>query len=367
MENKSKKILFLINKLGVGGAERVFVNDVNALNGMGFDVYLATLFGRQEDQTMLSEVNIPSQNIFHINSKNIKDFSLYKKLISILKDEKIDKIISTLNEANLVARVVSLLLPKLDVFIREANVAGPKPIKFKFLDILLNLFVRKIICVSEEVRKSLQKYQPFYKNKMVVLMNGVFVPNVEKNYDSSSKVVKILNVGSLNPKKGQTYFIEALGKIKKEGVAFEACIYGKGIEESNLKNRIIEMGLENDISIKSPVPQAQLSKEYLGADIFVLSSLWEGCPNVLLEAMAHGTASVSTDVSGARDIVVDGESGFVVPIRDVDFMSRRIIELAKDPGLRETFGIAAKNRILHEYSIDKHIKRLINFIYEEAC
>jgi glycosyltransferase involved in cell wall biosynthesis len=364
VETKNKKILFVINKLGVGGAERVFVNDVNSLHDLGYDVRIVTLFGGVEDQSLLKDLRLPNDRVHHLNSGGVFDPSVIYGLAKIVRKNKIDIVYSTLNESNIVTRVVKIFSPQTKVFIREANVAEPKPFSFKVLDIILNIFASRIVCVSEEVRQSLKKYLPMYVSKMTVLMNGVDLPSGQKIYSESTNGVKILNVGSLNPKKGQRYLIDASAILRDRGSNFELHIYGRGREQQNLEALINSLNLDKFVFLHEPVTYQELSQKYFDADIFVLSSLWEGCPNVLLEAMAHGTASVTTLVSGAKDIVENGKCGMFANVGDAISLAQKIEILINDHELRKKIGIAGKQCICQNYSVDQHVKRLL-LIFEE--
>lgn len=348
----------------MGGAERVFVNDVNSLFDSGHDVRMITLFGQVEDQPLLKELRVPNDRVQHLNGSGVFDPSVIYGLAKLVRKHKIDIVYSTLNEANIVSRVVKIFSPQTKVFIREANVAEPKPFWFKVLDVILNIFVCKIICVSEEVKISLKKYLPMYESKMTVLMNGVDLPSGQKIYSERTNGAIILNVGSLNPKKGHKHLIEASAILRDKGLNFEMHIYGRGKEKQNLEGLIKLLKLNEMVFLHEPVTYRELSQKYFDADIFVLSSLWEGCPNVLLEAMAHGTASVTTLVSGAKEIVENGKCGMFANVGDASSLAQKIEILINDYELRKKIGISAKKRIESDYSMQAHLLKLLKIFNE---
>jgi GalNAc-alpha-(1->4)-GalNAc-alpha-(1->3)-diNAcBac-PP-undecaprenol alpha-1,4-N-acetyl-D-galactosaminyltransferase len=365
MSENNKKILFLINNLGVGGAEKVFVKTANALIERGYNVYFAFLFGDKSEQILLPELNVSQDNIFYCKVKNYFDVYSLRKLNNFIKINKINTIYSTLNQANIFSRFIKILNHKIKVIIREANVAGPKPFSFKILDIILNIFVKKIICVSDEVKISLLKYQPFYKHKMIVLMNGVEIPKQKKVYENLNLPINILNVGSLTKKKGQKYLIEACAVVQKQMPdSFELNIVGSGVEKDNLKNQIIKLGLDGKIAIIGSLPDDELQKYYLSSDIFVLSSIWEGCPNVLLEAASFGLACVSTDVSGVKDIVKNNISGKLVPTKDAFRLAESIMFFIKNSDQLKIYGDKVRKITEDAFSMNLYINKFINLINE---
>jgi len=97
------------------------------------------------------------------------------------------------------------------------------------------------------------------------------------------------------------------------------------------------------------------------ADVFVLPSLWEGMPVSVMEAMATGLPVVGTDVPGIRELVVDGDTGFLAPGRDPAALAERIERLARDASLRFRMGEAGRRRVMTEFALDTMVRR-----YEEA-
>lgn len=359
-----KKILFLINKLGIGGAERVFIKDANSLTSKGYSVHFAFVYGKEKDQILLPNLNIDKQNIYYCKSSGVFDFTAILKLSKYIKNNGINTVYATLNESNFVARLLKLFNPSIKVVIREANVAGPKPLKYKILDILMNFLVYKIICVSEEVENSLKIYQPFYSYKMEVLTNGINVPEKYKEYSQEIKLpIQIINVGSLTPKKGHKYLIEACSIIEKNYPrSFCLIIIGEGQERGRLEKLIRDLDLEEKVFLLGSMSPNQVSEYYLKSDLFILSSLHEGCPNVLLEAMAHGLVSISTKVSGVAGILDSGNYGKIVCAGDSHSIANEILFFINNYISTKYLGKSARDRAINLFSQEAHINRLISII-----
>lgn len=104
---------------------------------------------------------------------------------------------------------------------------------------------------------------------------------------------------------------------------------------------------------------------YTGAfDIQVLTSRFEGFPNALLEGMAAGNPMVVTDAGGSPEIVVDGETGFVVPVGDVEAIAGAITRLIEDPALRRRMGEAGRKRVEECFTTDRLVANMTR-LYEE--
>ena len=367
MRPANPKILFLISKLKTGGAESNFVNQINYLTKAGYDIYLG--IACQTDLSLnpfYKKINLPEEKKITFGFKHIYDFNKYLALNKFLQKENIKIIYSTLEDANIIARLVKIVNWKIKVFIREANDARVKTFKNKILDIILNFFTAKIIAVSRGVKNSLLKYQPMHKNKITVLENGVVMPKIdpEEVYaGKSQEEIIILTVGNLNKQKNQLYLLEIFNEIVNAGnlkLKLKLIIVGEGGLRERLERFIIDKRLEGKIILAGQIDQDKLRAYYLKAHIFVLTSLWEGCPNVILEAMAYGLPVVSTRVSGAEDIIIDKQSGFLVEMSEKEIFKEKVIQLVGDEESRERIGRVAYRRVKENYTIDKNVKELIN-------
>ncbi|MFA4890436.1 MAG: glycosyltransferase family 4 protein [Candidatus Paceibacterota bacterium] len=353
------KILFLINELRRGGAQRAFVNQINYLAGKGNDVCLAIIL-KESSASYLPDLILDKNKIYFLSEKPLGGLGSLLKLNRLAKKEEIEIIYSTLEYSNIIARLAKLLRPKLRIFIRESNIADKKTFLFKAVDMLLNFLPEKIIAVSEAVKESLKKYQPFYASKIVTLYNGVVIPtDGDSRASRDSKEVKILNVGGIRRQKDQLFLLEVFKKIIGTNKKVRLFIVGDGPERRNLENFIIRENLGNFVKITGRISDEKILADYYRqSDIFALSSLWEGCPNALLEAMAYGLAPVSTEVGGATEIIEDGKSGFLVPVGDKDAFFNKINILINNSGLRNQIGREARNRVKNKYSLDKQVDTL---------
>lgn len=360
----SKRILFLINKLEVGGAQKVFANDIHELKKKGHSVHMAYLFGGEKEEEAFKDKleEIPR---YFLHAKGIYDISRILRLKKYVKENNIEVIYSTLNESNIVARFVKVFHPKVRVIIREANVAGPKPVQFKLLDILFNFLVHRIVCVSQEVKDSLW-YEKMYAHKFAVLMNSVHIPDIPKSFNGLTEPMRLLNVGGLTPKKGQKFLIQAVaGYVQENGKKITLDIYGgdygKGNYKGYLNDLIQELGASEYIHIHDFVSQEELSEVYRNHDVFVLSSLHEGCPNVLLEAMAHGLPSISTRVSGSNEII-DSKNGILVDAGSVQGLQEGIRSIVERKDELKDMGRQAREKMKNEFGVDVHINKLENVL-----
>jgi glycosyltransferase involved in cell wall biosynthesis len=178
---------------------------------------------------------------------------------------------------------------------------------------------------------------------------------------------KQLSRNQIVGKEGQKFLIEAVANIERKSPGTVVLdIYGGdygGAKYGEYLNSLIKsFNAESFIHIHDFIPQDQLSQVYLSSDIFVLSSLHEGCPNVLLEAMAHGLVSLSTRVSGASTIL-DRESGVLVDTGSVEALEKGLEELISRKENFPEMGDAARSKMLKDFGTTAHINKLEQILF----
>ncbi len=202
----------------------------------------------------------------------------------------------------------------------------------------------RIICVSDDVRAYALALGAA-PGRTVVVPNGVdlarFTPGAAE--DRSRPVV--LSVGRLIFNKGLQYLLPAAAQLRNEGLSFQLVIAGDGPLHRELERDAAALGLDDTVQFLGR--RDDVDRLLRSADIFVRPSLSEGMSLAVLEAMAAGLAVVATDVSGSRQLIADGESGFIVPPADVDSLASALRRLILDPGLRRCFGERAHERATH--------------------
>jgi len=167
--------------------------------------------------------------------------------------------------------------------------------------------------------------------------------------------LQLLIAGRLVWVKGLDYLLAALAQLVRRGVSFRARILGEGELQTVLRFSIDDLGLKDHVSLVGGVTSAQVLDELGHTDLFVLSSLEEGISNGVLEAMASGVPVVTTRAGGMVEAVTDGVEGFVVPIRDPAALADAIARVAADEQLRARMGLAARDRAVRCFSIERQI------------
>ena len=203
-----------------------------------------------------------------------------------------------------------------------------------------------IVPVSKELKEIFNKDFKIPNNKIIPIYNSIDVEKIQKKAQekvddfeevfNDKNIMKFITVGRLSGEKGHRYLIEAYSKVIKEIPNSRLFIIGEGPLRRQLEELITVKELKNYVILLGSVknPYQYISK----ANIFVLPSLHEGLPYVLLEALACKTPIISTDCkTGPKEILENGEYGLLVNTADSNDLANKMIQLAKDKTAREVF------------------------------
>jgi glycosyltransferase involved in cell wall biosynthesis len=185
---------------------------------------------------------------------------------------------------------------------------------------------------------------------------------IRQNWGVDENIV-IATIGNLSYSKNYPLLIEVTHSLVNAGWPVKTVVFGDGLlRESLQKLRDVKGLTERFLLMGQDVCAAHLIG---AADIFCLTSNSEGMPNVLLEASLAGLPIVSTDVGGARDIIVEEETGYIVPIGDKAALVERLTFLIRNSSTRKRMGRAAQQQIQTDFSLNK-ITGVFQGIYDRA-
>ncbi|MCX7824570.1 MAG: glycosyltransferase family 4 protein [Verrucomicrobiae bacterium] len=220
------------------------------------------------------------------------------------------------------------------------------------------------ICVSNETRRRLERVYGVPAGRMVVIHNGVDLKafddraSAESSSDFGSRHATrdartpvIICVARLNALKGHRYLVEALSGLPDA----ELWLVGNGETRLDLERQAAQSGLACRIKFlgqRSDVPQ--LLRQ---ADVFCLPSLTEGLPLCVIEAMAARLPVVAARVGGLTELVVEGETGFLVEPKNPEALRDRLARLLADPALRERMGAAGRRRVEEQFNLPTMLRR----------
>lgn len=354
-------ILFInsIAKHKFGGGEKWMIKAAAGLSSAGHKVFLA---GKKDSEILrFAQKAGVTTKILTIHA----DFSPFAtwKIARFLKQESIDILICNLNKDVRVAGLAARIVGTPVVLARHGMLLCGKKWKHR---LTLTRLTDGIITNSETIKKAYAKYGWFNEKFVKVLYNGIEDKSPVVAYDfrkdfGNKKIV--LSAGRLAEQKGYGYFLEAAKIVLSNRDDLVFVIAGKGKLEAELKNQAHDLGIAHSVTFLGFIED--LDPYMKGCDLFVLASIFEGMPNVVMEAMALGKAVVATDVNGARELMVDGSTGIIVPPRDPAALATAIGTLIDDPARRMAFGNAGAARVRERFTIPIMVSTIERYLNEK--
>jgi len=213
---------------------------------------------------------------------------------------------------------------------------------------LMSRYFKCIVAVSEDMCITLSEKYGLPAGKIVVIHNGTEIPE-ENNPDRRNHPFTIGSAGRFFPVKDFSFFVEVAAEVKLcvKDIRFE--LAGEGPEFENITERIYRHGLQNVFHLKGFVEDIPVF--YMGLDLYINTSIHEGLPMSVLEAMSHGLPVIAPKDGGIKEVVTDGLQGFLIEGRDPKRFAQKCLAIYKDRNLRQSMGAASREKVAKEYSI----------------
>jgi glycosyltransferase involved in cell wall biosynthesis len=367
MQNSETKIRLMIitHDLALGGLQQVIVNICKTIDRTRFDPQVLCLRTTGDYTPEIESLGIKVTLI--PQKKKGADYFAFLKVARILKQEKID-VIHTHNTQPFMDGVLGAILARVKTRIHTDHARDfPDKRRYMFAEWFLSHFVSKVIAVSEHTAKNLMKYEKISPHKMAVIPNGIDGSKYAISIDKDKKRAEIgitdkgpiIGIGvRLCEQKGITYLLKAMPEIIKSFPDCTLIIAGRGPLENELKLEASNLGLSKNVKflgMRLDIPELLQIM-----DCYVLPSLWEGMPMVLLEAMAAKCPIIATKVGGIPSVITSGENGLLVEPEDSKAISDAVMRVFKDVDLRN--GITGKG---FTFFAEKFDSRVMTTRYEE--
>ena len=197
----------------------------------------------------------------------------------------------------------------------------------------------QVVCVAHSMAQNLRASFPVHSHKTRVILNGVDLVHSSEGRRSH----RILFVGSLIPRKGADVLLRAFARLEPKVETLR--LIGDGPERTRLVELARALAISDRVEFAGQVPPHEVAGHLAESEVFVLPSLSEGRPNVLLEAMAAGVAVVATEIDGVRETVADGVEAWLVPPGDPDALANALGDALARPEERLQRAKAARRRI----------------------
>ena len=245
---------------------------------------------------------------------------------------------------------------------------------YLFLERLACRAAHRIVFVSESNRVYALKHRLGDPSRYLLIRSGIKFSDYPATLEDAGRLKAslglgmhkplITSIGNLKPQKNPGDFVSLARMVAAENPDARFLFIGDGPLRPRMECQMVAAGLHGRLAM--PGWRRDTPELLAASNIFVLTSLWEGLPRALVEAMKSGLPCVCYATDGVTDILKDGENGFVVPVGDLNLMSRRILTLLADPALRKRLGQRAAASVGPALDIDLMVKAQEK-LYEETA
>jgi glycosyltransferase involved in cell wall biosynthesis len=362
---KKVAVLQLIDQLGTGGAEILQSTLAASIDRDRFDWHVITLrppgdvLPRVEVE--LREMGVP---ISVLNQKNVYDLRAVIWLNRYIRRHEIDIIHTHLEGADIVGGVAGLLARKpvvSTVHLSHNDIVGSSAAHKFLLKVTARWLCKRIAVVAESMREETAEWLGVPLRKVIAIPNGVDTGRFRVSPGLDRPAIKrtlaggdgqyplVINVARLFPQKSQEYLVRAAKTVLSSVPEARFAIVGNGPREAEITGLVHEEGLDDRFFLagrRDDVPDVLAA-----ADLFALSSMQEGLPVALLEALAAGCPVVSTDVGGVSEIIRHNVTGLLVPPANPEALASAIVEMLSDPKRARSLAAKGQELVQREYSM----------------
>lgn len=372
------KILYVITKSNWGGAQRHVYDLAVAIKGRG-DTIIVALGGNGILRQKLEDIGIKTYTINKLGRdiSATRDAGSFREIYSVIKREKPDVLHMHSPKAAGLGSIAGRILrvKKIIYTVHGFAFNEDRPMHQRIIIRLASWVTmacsHKVVLLSEYERKQAQKFLGI-GGKLVVIPIGIKPPifmsvegakqtlakHIGMDLVEFKKKTVIGTIAELHPNKGLGYFVDALENVCNTHHEVISVIIGDGDLLLSLNMKIREKGLEGRVFLAGYMTDAS---QYLKAfNLFVLPSIKEGLPYVILEAGAASLPIVTTTVGGIPEVIEDMKSGVLVQPKDSSELAHAVAYMIEHPMLAKQYGTAFRENVMQKFGVEKMIDGVEN-------
>ena len=373
MENQHRppKLMHVVLSLGVGGAEKL-VYDM--MRHPAFKDRHPVVCCLQMIGPLGEKLREEGFKVYFRQRRNGFDYGVIKWLRQIMCDEGIEVVHAHQYTPLFYAMPAAKLAGGVKVIYTEHGRLYPDGRRWKryLLNPVLALGVDHIVSISESTRQAMAKYDNFPLSRIKVIHNGVDFAHLgadidvpakrrELGLDETSRIIG--TAARLESIKNIPMMLRAFKVVLEQEPSTYLLIAGKGPMEQELLKLATDMGIAERVKFLGL--RYDLPEIYRLFEVFLLGSYTEGISITLLEAMASTVPAIVTDVGGNPEVVVDRQTGVLVPLDNAEAMAQAILEILHQPQLAQNYGQAARQRAINAFSFDTMLENYLHFYSPE--
>jgi len=358
------KIVYVIGGLGVGGAERQLLYlvervarlaDVTVISLSGSDIGLRPEFERLAGVRTVLCPKRPGIDVM-----------LVPRLAALLRRERPVIVHTYLRTAGYWGRVAACLAGVPIRIASERNLEIERGQFANLLDRILSSVTDRVVVNADAIRDYLVHIEGLDPEKIEIIRNGVPVSRtlsefeahiVRRGFGLSDFEYVVAFIGRLVPQKNPALFLAMAQAVVRSGLKCGFLLVGDGPLRTILADQTRTLGIQD--AVRFTGVRNDVSRILGVIDLLVLTSDWEGLPNVILEALAAGVPVVATRVGGVGEVLEDGVTGYIVPPRDLPTLIDRVLRVLSDREVRDRCGRRGRESTQSRFSISVMVDRTV--------
>jgi glycosyltransferase involved in cell wall biosynthesis len=377
------KVLHIITRLISGGADE---NTVFTCEGLDPEKYKVDLVVGSQSE-LYNFPDLKNTTIIELDSlvRNIhplKDIKTFFALVKLMRTQRYDIIHTHTAKAGILGRAAArwtkapVVIHSLHGSTFHEAISKLNSFIYKMLEKITMRWTTKVISVGNDLKQRYLDAGVGKPDQYVTIRSGFDLSQFLMDDNEMAhqrkvllKELRLLNkavlIGSatrLEARKGHTYLLSAMKQIIQEHKNVHLVIAGDGALEAQLKERVEQDGLSEHVHFLGF--RKDIHNVMAAFDIFVLSSLWEGLPRVLVQAAALQKPILTFHVEGASEIVDSGVNGYIVPLKDVDQLTARLNDMLKNMHATRKMGEHSRTKINNDWDKDVMVAQITS-LYEE--
>ncbi len=380
------KICHVITRLIIGGAQENTIFTVEGLIKKGYQVELISGPTEGPEGSLVDYVKTKKIPLIVIKElvreiNPVKDAIAFLKLLFLFRKKKYDIVHTHSAKAGILGRIAAKIANPETIVIHTIHGLPFHPYQSNLLNIfyiMIEKFTEKFtdyfITVGMVMKEKSLKAKIGKEKKYRVIYSGF---NVQQYKETEKRREEIRNrmgikkdekvigmIGRLFYLKGQEYLLKSFCEITKKFPNARLLLVGEGILKERLKEYAKKNGIYNKVIFAGLIPPSEIPLYISVMDIVAHTSLREGLPKAVAQGFAGGKPVVAFDIDGAREIVIDGKTGFLVPPRDISILSEKLLFLLQNEAIAIKMGIEGRKIVEEKFPVEKMVDE-IEKLYSE--
>ncbi|MDO8598943.1 MAG: glycosyltransferase [bacterium] len=355
------RLVHILTSFDIGGAEQLVLDICRRLDRKRFDVSVVAVVRGGPLRPEFHEAGIPTEVIGKTSKLGLRTI---RTLTEVLQRPRPDIVHTHLFGGDTWGRIAAFRAGVPHVVSTEHNINVDEGFVKRLVKRRLAERTERIVAVSDAVRSTSLRVDHIPRGKVVVIPNGVDLERFHPSERRPSDRTRFIGIGRFVPQKGFDVLIDAFAVLRSTLPRASLMLVGNGPQHTHLEAQIRAYHLEDRVQLLGL--RRDIADLLTTADIAVVPSRWEGFGLAALEASASGLPVIASAVGGLREVIVDQETGMLVPPEEPKILADTMRDLGMDRPRQVLFGHAGRRHVERHFDINRVVQRYAE-LYEDLA